>query len=408
MRNFDTRRTETGSLFEESPAEANAQHVSRPETSDLPRRGQRRRRAGRRDQGPEDSTGERGTVIAADMPNPVSRPSAPAQDKLGNGHALRAVRRRLQEIRPHPLAHGLLDARHVAKLKRDIQEHGQRNPISVARDSNGALVIEDGHHRFAAMEALGLTEVWVVIRPYLSSDPAVVRELTSQLSHRKSPAERTSLLLRAVIDLVSAGRLDGVLGSSDAGLSRRAALGRAFDVNENLAGKLLTIAEAGLADLVDRFASAPLTTIRLECLYQFAQTPRDAQIVALETLGEAVLYVTPDDVQTLRRGLTSADDIPARVHRWGQPILERLESEHAGAASRIVPKVAADIQRISARLPGPARRLFRQQLVDRLTAEDSTVPRISIDPAAAADRRTGAAQIARATTVQASAPGTVA
>lgn len=406
MQDIDTRRTEIGSLFEGAPAKAGAQYVSKPEAGVPPRSGQRRRRrAGRRDQGPEGSAGVRGAVMTIDMPNPASRPSTLGQDKPGNAHALRAVRRRLQEIRPHPLAHGLLDPRHVAKLKRDIQEHGQRNPITVARDSNSALVIEDGHHRFAAMEALGLTEIWVVIRPYPSSDPAVVRELTSQLSRRKSAAERTSLLLRAVIDLMNTGRLEGVLANSEAGLSRRAALGRAFDVNENLAGKLLTIAEAGLTELADRLASAPLTTVRLECLYQLAQIPRDAQLAALEALGEVVLYMPPDDVQVLRHGLSSADDIPALVRQWGQQIIARLESEHAGAASKTAAKVITDIQHSSARLPGPARRLFRQQLIDRLTAEDRTAAGISsVDPARRSRVDTGATLVAPVTSVQPSTP----
>ncbi|HET7263592.1 MAG TPA: hypothetical protein VFL28_02905, partial [bacterium] len=270
------------------------------------------------------------------------------------------------------------------------------------RDSNGVLLIEDGHHRFAAMKAIGLTEVWVVIRPYSASDAAIVRELTSQLARRRSGAERTSLLLRAVIDLVSTGRLEGVLHNSDAALSRRAALGGAFDVNENLAGKLLTIAEAGLTELVDRFVSAPLTTTRLECLYQFAQTSRDAQSAALETLGEAVLYTLPDDVQVLRRGLASAADRTAQVRQWGQPIIERLEREHAGAAGRIAAKMAADVQKVSARLPGPARRLFRQHLVDKLTSEDNTAPGTSSADPAAVDQETGAARITQAATIQTS------
>lgn len=364
-----------GPLFEDGTTEPGAPEVPDHRGDHAPYRTKRRGRPrGTRPRDHHEPRADDRSATLAVAPGSASYADPPAVTTKPATQSLRAVRRKVAEISPHPLTRGLLDPRHVAKLRGDIERRGQRTPISVARDpGSGRLVVEDGHHRLAAAQQLGLSEVWVVIRDYPSSDPAVVRELTSQLLRRRSAPERAALLLRAVAEIVTAGGLDRIC--TDATLSRRSALGRAFEINSNLAGKLLTIAESGVAELVDRYVATPLTTVRLESLYQFAQSPRDAQLAAVQALGDALIYVTPDDVHALRRQLAGTAEISTAAHTWGQQINTRLETAHRDAANKAVARILADVEHLAAHLPQPAQDVFRRELRTRLgVGEHPTAP----------------------------------
>lgn len=88
---------------------------------------------------------------------------------------LEALRLRDEQRRPRLIRHERIIPTRMSAVRRDLEHAGvQTTPISVLRHSSGRLYVADGHHRLAALEALGLPSVCARVYPLHHAKPPMI------------------------------------------------------------------------------------------------------------------------------------------------------------------------------------------------------------------------------------------
>lgn len=279
----------------------------------------------------------------------------PAPQRVRHSRSAAPQRVRLESLRPHPLADGLVHRDHVEALRASLAVHGQIEPLIVATD----FTILDGHHRMHALSELEVPDVLVIVRPYASSDPRATRDFhATQLSRHRPPAERNLLLLRTLRQLAEHG--------TGARLPSREELARLLGIDENLAGKFATIVGSATPALLEFFMTGPLPTAGVRSLHQLSQLSSEAQARVAHRLGADVRWIAAEDVNGLREHLVHDADPDAVIDHWCSQVSIRLEEAAASSVTAALHTVARYVSGIRARLQLPGRRAFDRGLADAI------------------------------------------
>jgi len=291
----------------------------------------------------------------------------------------RPSRVRLQDLRPHPLAQGVVRQDHVDALQASLEVHGQIQPLIVAND----FTVLDGHHRLQAMAALDLSHATVIVRPYPSTDPRAIGDFhATQVARRRAPAERNLLLMRS---------LRALAGTDATTLPRREELAQILHIDANSAGKLATIATSATQALADLFLAEPLPTAVVQTLHQLSQLPAESQTQVTRALGGDARYLGSEDVREFREQLATAGNPGEAIDRWCERMRGQLEDAASDAVAAALSAVTQCANRVRERLLPPARRAFDKRLAEAVqggeTGRVSPGTGISHAPAAAAAPR---------------------
>ena len=90
----------------------------------------------------------------------------------------------LEDVYPNPAHYREVRAENVALLAKNIAAAGQLQPIHVWRDGD-IYIIEEGHHRAAALESLGAATIDAIVH----DDQLIARMVASNMSFAPTPEE---------------------------------------------------------------------------------------------------------------------------------------------------------------------------------------------------------------------------